>query len=97
MQRRSARNDRLVVPVALSCHCEEPDRRVGDEAIQPFNSGFPSFGIKSNYCRIAVRLPRQSLFHSFPLLSSFASARNDRLVVPVALFLSLRGTGPKGR
>ena len=33
VQRRSARNDRLVVPVALFCHCEEPDRRGGDEAI----------------------------------------------------------------
>ncbi|RLC98127.1 MAG: hypothetical protein DRI46_11875, partial [Chloroflexi bacterium] len=67
VQRRSARNDRLVVPAALSCHCEEPDRRGGDEAIQPFNSGFPSFDIKSNYCRIAVRLPRSPALHAGPL------------------------------
>ena len=49
VQRRSARNDRLVVPVALFRHCEEPDRRGGDEAIQPLDSGFPSFDIKSDH------------------------------------------------
>ncbi|RLC98372.1 MAG: hypothetical protein DRI46_11455 [Chloroflexi bacterium] len=43
VQRRSALNDRLVVPVALFRHCEEPDRRGGDEAIQPLYSRDLSF------------------------------------------------------